>query len=79
MYREMQINLVKKDFPSEERYEMLKDIMGYIQEKNFRSYHDLMEDICMSHTDWFTLLTFDRKGRYAVVEYINSSRRLTKE
>lgn len=79
MYKDMQSSLIKKDFSDKERTEMLKDIIRYIKEKKYRTYYDLMEDICINRSDWFNLLSFDSKGKYAIREYIKSNSRTTRE
>ena len=71
-YKELQIQLQKKKFTEIDKAQMFSDMTTYIKDKNFKLYHDFMDDISVSHPDWFNMLTFDRKVNKAILEYIKS-------
>lgn len=71
-YKTAQVQLQKQKFTDNEKVQMFRDIVTFIEQKDFRLYHDFMDDISISHPDWFNMLTFDRKINRAVLEYIKS-------
>ena len=72
-YKDLQINLKKIEYNKEERQKMLKEILLYIQEKDFKLYHDFMDDICEKYPDWFNMITFNKNEKKCILEYIKSS------
>lgn len=72
-YKEIQSGIKKIEYSKNEKQKMLKAIISYIQEKDFKLYHDFMDDICESHQDWFNMITFNRNEKKCILEYIKSS------
>lgn len=74
-YMDIQEHLEKIDYTKKEKDKMSYDIVKYIIDNNYTLYHDLMNDICDSHPDWFNMLTFDRKNRQFILIYMKSKAR----
>lgn len=72
-YKDLQINLKKIEYNKEEKQKMLKEILLYIQENDFKLYHDFMDDICEKYPDWFNMITFNKNEKKCILEYIKSS------
>lgn len=72
-YKEIQSQIKKIEYSKNGKQKMLKEIISYIQEKDFKLYHDFMDDICESHQDWFNMITFSRNEKRCILEYIKSS------
>ena len=71
-YKKKQQSLEKIEFTSKEKDKILYDIFEYIKEKDFVTYHDFMDDISINKPDWFNYVTFDRKIKKFILEYIKS-------
>ena len=50
----------------------MKCIINFIESKDYTIYHDFMDDIAKNQLDWFNMLTFDKKKKHVVLEYIKS-------
>lgn len=71
-YKKKQQQLEKKEYSKTEKDKMFRDILKYIDDNNLVLYHDLMEDISNSNTDWFNYITFDKNTRKCILTYIKS-------
>lgn len=69
-YKRIQQNLEKKTFSKIEKRKLLIEIMSYIKEKEYKLYHDFMDDISINKKDWFNFLTYDKKANKIILEYI---------
>lgn len=72
-YKYLQSNLEKIEYTKEEKQKMLMEIIDYINDKDYKLYRDLMDDICDSHQDWFNMIPFNKNEKKCVFEYIKSS------
>lgn len=59
-------------FTEEQREIILRDMTIYIDKNDFLLYHDFMNDISISHPDWFNLLTFNKKSKEYILYVIKS-------
>ena len=59
-YKKKQQQLEKNEYSKTEKDKMFRDILKYIDDNNLVLYHDLMEAISNSNTDWFNYITFDK-------------------
>lgn len=69
-YRTWMAELEKIEYTENQKYVMLRDILDYADKKDFRIYHDLLNDISESHMDWYNMLAFTRKKKRIVLDYI---------
>ena len=74
-YREKQKQLTRIYFDKEEELDMLKEIIEYINDNKIVLYHDLMDEICETQEEWFNFLTFSRKGKGLLLDYLKSKNR----
>ena len=71
-YKELQCQIQKIEYSKEEKMHMSFEIIGYIRDKGYTLYHDFMDDISESHSDWFNMLTFDKNYNKSVLIYIKN-------
>lgn len=71
-YQKVQAEIQEKVFDEEEKLLLLRDMIDYIQDKNYRVYHDFMDDICVSNPDWFNMLIFDRNKKLVILDFIKA-------
>ena len=61
-YKVIQTTLEKQNFTKDEKLKMLREAIDYLIEKNYDLYHDFMDNISVTHPDWFNMLSFDKKN-----------------
>lgn len=71
-YKEIQIELEKKNYSKEEKLQMTKAMIKFINKNNYNLYHDFMDYISETELDWFNMLTFNKKENKFILEYIKS-------
>lgn len=69
----------KIQFTEDEKDIITAQMIEYINEKDFVLYHDFMDDIAETHSDWFNLIAFDKGLRQLILEYIKSKVRLKRK
>ena len=63
------------EFTEDDKYQMMREILGYIEEHDITYYHGLMDEICENKKEWFNMLMHDRKKKLVILEYIKSRAR----
>lgn len=71
-YKKMQEKLEKKDYSNFEKNQLTMKMVSIIKEKNFNLYHDFMDYISENELDCFNMITFNKKERQVILEYIKS-------
>lgn len=70
--RELRYNNMQKEFSENEKIQILRDILEYIDAGDYDLYHDLMDNLLVEKNDWFNMLCFDGKAKKFVLTYIKS-------
>lgn len=72
-YQLLKGSMIKEMYTENEKLNMMKEIVAYIGESDYRLYHDFMDDIAVSHQEWFNMLVFDKRKNKVVLELIKSN------
>lgn len=71
-YKKAQEKLEKKDYSNFEKNQMTMKMVSIIKEKDFNLYHDFMDYISENELNCFNMITFNKKERQVILEYIKS-------